>query len=210
MTPHRAKNGADGDPPERAAGRRPIEAGSHMAKRAQVNTNLLRRSEVIEYERLAKIATSNAPLAPDAVRRLWIARLIYVLAWVIGIVIAAIVGGAMFGMTFAIGAAMYTAFTLGCLLGVAFTIQSAFATDRAKKNAQRAVDDYLEGIGYASRRERSGNRDRDDFQYKSRRQMQHEWYGDHSELNWRHREQAEMFGMDADTYVSNFLENDKD
>lgn len=210
MTPHRAKNGANGDPPETAADRRPIEAGAHMAKRAEVNTSLLRRSEVIEYERLAKTATSNAPLPPDAVRRLWIVRVIYVLVWVTSIVIAAIVGGAAFGMTFAIGAAMYTAFVLGCLLSVAFTIQSALATDRAKKNAQRAVDDYLESIGYASRRKRSGNRDRDDYQFKSRRQMQHEWYGDHSELNWRHREQAEMFGMDADTYVSNFLENDKD
>lgn len=181
-----------------------------MAKRAQINTSLLRRSELIEYERLTRIATSNAPLTPDAVRRLWIARLVYIGVWATGIVIAAIVGGAIFGMTFGIGAAMYAAFTLGCLLGVAFTIQSAFATDRAKKDALRSVDDYLESIGYESRREQPSNTDRDDYQFKSRRQMQHEWYGDHSELNWRHREQAEMFGMDADTYVSNFLENDKD
>jgi hypothetical protein len=43
------------------------------------------------------------------------------------------------------------------------------------------------------------------------RQYQHQWYGDHSELNWTHRVQAEGLGIDdADTYVNNFLENDKD
>lgn len=45
---------------------------------------------------------------------------------------------------------------------------------------------------------------------KSRRQTQHEWYGDHAELNWHDRVRAEMYGIDADTYVSNVLENDKD
>lgn len=116
----------------------------------------------------------------------------------------------MYGITFSIGATMCTAFMLGCLLSIAFTFQSAFAADRVKKDALRAVDEYLESIGYASRRERARDSDHDDFQFKSRRQMQHEWYGDHSELNWQHREQAKIFGMDADTYVSNFLENDKD
>lgn len=44
----------------------------------------------------------------------------------------------------------------------------------------------------------------------SKRQRDHLWYGDHSELNWRDREQAQAWGMDADTYVSNWLEHDKD
>jgi hypothetical protein len=35
--------------------------------------------------------------------------------------------------------------------------------------------------------------------------MQHEWYEDHSELDWRDRGRAEM-----DTYISNMLENDRD
>lgn len=42
----------------------------------------------------------------------------------------------------------------------------------------------------------------------TRRQEQHRWYGDHSDLTWRDREQAQAWGMDADTYKSNFLESD--
>jgi hypothetical protein len=42
------------------------------------------------------------------------------------------------------------------------------------------------------------------------RQMQHEWYGGHSELSWRDREMAQIWGMDADTYVSNLKEHDPD
>lgn len=44
----------------------------------------------------------------------------------------------------------------------------------------------------------------------SRRQMQHEWYGGHSELNYTDRVRGEMYGMDADTYISNVAEHDKD
>lgn len=33
----------------------------------------------------------------------------------------------------------------------------------------------------------------------------HLWYGDHSEMDWRDREQAQSWGMDADTYSSNYL-----
>lgn len=46
--------------------------------------------------------------------------------------------------------------------------------------------------------------------HMSKRQRDHLWYGDHADLNWRDREQAQAWGMDADTYVSNWLENDKD
>lgn len=74
------------------------------------------------------------------------------------------------------------------------------------------VDRYLDTIGFSGRAVAASaswdNDDRDD--YKSRRQLNHEWYGAHSELNWRDREQAQAWGMDADTYVSNWLENDKD
>lgn len=181
-----------------------------MAKRAEIDKSVLRHSEVVEYERLTQLASSSSSLPANAAHRLRVAGAAYILIWVIGIVVAAAVGNAMFGMTFSIGAAMYAAFTLGCFLGVAFTIQSAFATDRARKDQLRAADAYLESIGYRTRLGRTQVDDRDDYQFKSRRQMQHEWYGDHSELDWRDRERAEMFGMDADTYVSNFLENDKD
>lgn len=48
----------------------------------------------------------------------------------------------------------------------------------------------------------------DDCAYKTKRQRNHEWYGDHSDLDWRDREQAQSWGMDADTYKSNWLESD--
>jgi hypothetical protein len=42
----------------------------------------------------------------------------------------------------------------------------------------------------------------------TRRQKQHRWYSDHRDLDWRDREQAESWGMDADTYKSNWREAD--
>lgn len=60
------------------------------------------------------------------------------------------------------------------------------------------------------RRRKSAVSDDDGYDDLSKRQRDHLWYGDHSELNWRDREQAQSWGMDADTYVSNWLENDKD
>ncbi|RYB91849.1 hypothetical protein EUA93_17110 [Nocardioides oleivorans] len=60
------------------------------------------------------------------------------------------------------------------------------------------------------RRRNSNISDDDGYDNLSKKQSDHLWYGDHSELNWRDREQAQAWGMDADTYVSNWLENDKD
>ena len=78
----------------------------------------------------------------------------------------------------------------------------------------RARTPFLEQIGYSTRLPAAApSRDEDDDNYpvKSRRQLQHEWYGERSELNWTHRVQAEALGIeDADTYVNNFLESDRD
>lgn len=66
----------------------------------------------------------------------------------------------------------------------------------------------------AAARSRRGRRstisDDDAYDDLSKRQRDHLWYGDHSDLTWRDREQAQAWGMDADTYVSNWLEHDKD
>lgn len=74
----------------------------------------------------------------------------------------------------------------------------------------RLVTTYLDGIDFEHRDPQAVRGDYDWDDYKSKRQRDHEWYGDHSELNWRDREQAQAWGMNADTYVSNWLENDKD
>lgn len=104
------------------------------------------------------------------------------------------------------------------VLGVAH-----FADWVSDREELRQVDTLLEQVGYAERmrekeenlqalrldRERRASRQSSDGSYpRSARQTQHEWYGEHTELNFRHREQAEALGMDADTYVSNFLESD--
>lgn len=75
----------------------------------------------------------------------------------------------------------------------------------------RLVSTYLDSLGFEQRDPQVVGRDYDDSDdYMSKRQRDHLWYGDHSELNWRDREQAQAWGMDADTYVSNWLENDRD
>lgn len=82
---------------------------------------------------------------------------------------------------------------------------------------RKQAEEYLVTIGYADR-VRSGvkpevltsDRADDNYVWKSKRQMQHEWYEGHSELGWRDREIGELYGIDVDTYISNVLENDKD
>lgn len=76
---------------------------------------------------------------------------------------------------------------------------------------KRVVGDFLDSTDFEHRDPPAVRRDyeaSDDYTLK--RQRDHLWYGDHSELNWRDREQAQAWGMDADTYVSNWLEHDKD
>ncbi|ODT25984.1 MAG: hypothetical protein ABS64_00405 [Microbacterium sp. SCN 69-37] len=71
--------------------------------------------------------------------------------------------------------------------------------------------EFLKRIGYESRPTRtSPTTSSYDESTKSLRQLQHEWYEGHSELDWRDRERAEMYGIDVDTYINNVLENDKD
>ena len=100
----------------------------------------------------------------------------------------------------AVGLGVVGAFRLSWMFGDAA---------RAEKGRARDVDAFLYRIRYRERLRGPGGSG-GGSESTSRRQSQHEWYGDHSELSWRDRETGEMFGMDADTYASNFLENDKD
>jgi len=182
--------------------------------KTEVNRNLLTVAEAKTYDLLLKDGPDSVPEEQE--RRLQTSLCWY---WGIGIaavIAAAVIGHACWGMTFAVGAAMYVAFIMGCGFGVAYTIQSALANDRLLKLRRKKADQYLEGIGYW---ERTGRTDRatsyssgygTGYEVKSRRQAQHEWYEGHSELDWRDRERAEMYGLDVDTYISNVLENDRD
>lgn len=88
------------------------------------------------------------------------------------------------------------------------------AMSRAGRSAaEQRCAEYLEEVNYSQRlsAERRGHTGaRGGVPTNTRRQSQHEWYGDNPDLNWRHREQAETYGMDVDTYRNNMLENDKD
>lgn len=77
---------------------------------------------------------------------------------------------------------------------------------------QHVVDRYLTTIGFTGRKPTpSASREGGGHgRTKTRRQIDHEWYGDHRELNWRDRVTGQSLGIDADTYVSNWLEHDKD
>ncbi|WP_251151378.1 hypothetical protein [Cellulosimicrobium sp. Marseille-Q4280] len=99
------------------------------------------------------------------------------------------------------------------VLGVPWVLRAFRDAEHAKLERERAASRYLTQIRYHERERRrrlgsGGSGGASDS--PTRRQMQHEWYGDHSELTWRDREMGETLGMDSDTYVSNFLENDKD
>ena len=83
--------------------------------------------------------------------------------------------------------------------------------DKQQLRRKQRIESVLDEIDFRQvdpRPVRSGYSGNDD--YASKRQRDHRWYADHSELNWRDREQAQAWGMDADTYASNWLEHDKD
>lgn len=79
---------------------------------------------------------------------------------------------------------------------------------------RKRVDDYLDEIGYEERLSMGlppeTHSTANDNSWKSQRQLQHEWYEGHTELNWRDRELAEVWGLDVETYISNVKENDKE
>lgn len=120
-----------------------------------------------------------------------------------------------FGLAIAVMAAFFSYLTADAI--------AAAVTDREVERDKRAV---LARIGYAERvREDAAARAREQAAQedtrrraalaggggsggKSTRQLNHEWYGDHSELNWRDRELGQLLGMDADTYVNNLRDSD--
>jgi hypothetical protein len=72
-------------------------------------------------------------------------------------------------------------------------------TEVRKRKAERKREAERE-----AERERgsSGGRERS----MSERERQHAWYGEeNSDLDWRDRERAEMYGIDVDTYRSNVI-----
>lgn len=174
-----------------------------------VDVAVLSQAERAEYARLVRATRRRVGVVPTLV---WSAAAVGLVvagavaserdtaAWVDGLLLVLVLG--------AVGRA------------VVCGARSGPDTRHARRKADAQLRGFLERVGYASRlddrRVWSGRgrqvpwSDDDGGEVLSRRQMQHRWYGDRSELGWRDRELAEAWGMDADTYVSNFLEHDKD
>jgi hypothetical protein len=98
------------------------------------------------------------------------------------------------------------------------TFQTA---ERLRAEYLRDLKAFLDGIDYHTRLatyrfdHAKGEREvpqrgpvvRDDHdEPMSKRRADHLWYGDHYELDWHDRVVGQSLGMDADTYVSNWLE----
>lgn len=85
------------------------------------------------------------------------------------------------------------------------------ASDRAAREREERLTAFVRRIpGYNDRELRRHYGSGGSPAPSSRRQMQHEWYEGHSELDYTDRTRGEMYGMDADTYISNVAEHDRD
>ncbi len=83
---------------------------------------------------------------------------------------------------------------------------------RVREDRQAQARRYLQRIRYHERvRTRPpAPRDPSSGGPPTPRQAQRDWYGEPTGLPWRVREMGQRLGVDADTYVSNYLEHDKD
>ncbi len=88
--------------------------------------------------------------------------------------------------------------------------QETFGIPRDNRWAEVLRDHLLEEPEDRAVREEEDDADDAYGDAVSTRRRQHLWYGDHRELDWRDRELAEIWGMDSDEYVNNFLEHDRD
>ena len=159
-----------------------------------VNLDGLTRAEQDEYARLGDLSTY-----PSRERRAVYRPVLPLLgAWTAASTFFLVIGGieASQGQDSSL-----VAVGLGILFAGVVTIPF-----HARRVALRGVKARQESyLAEARSRPRQPVDSRDDFRHVSERQRQREWYGEHSDLNWRDRQTAETLGMDADSYKSNFL-----
>ncbi|WP_353816289.1 hypothetical protein [Agromyces sp. SYSU T00266] len=180
-----------------------------MTKRVDADTSVLSYHERIEYQRLLDEASKNGPLPDASARRLKTVGWVYATILAVCIAAAGIVGYAMYGTGFSVGAAMCVAFTLGCLFGVAHEIQTAFAVDRFRKDRLQRADAYLQQKRVERQQHRTAHASRgDDIPFWWVEGYDHSRH--HGRFSRSDRAYMNEHGMDADTYISNVLENDKD
>lgn len=182
-----------------------------------IDRKLLTVAELAEYDRLVSeeqrlprvYATVGSPL-PGRVR-------VMIACWAVGWVAALLmVGWWTFATSERVESGAYRFDTRlmllfaavmvgGCVFPVVWQSRDRKRIQARLDEAQARIDGFLDRVRYDERvkKNRSGGAT------TSLRRSQHSWYGGHSELNWRHREQGELLGFDnADDYVSNFLESE--
>lgn len=85
------------------------------------------------------------------------------------------------------------------------------ASERAAQMREERLTAFMRRIpGYSDREMRRHRGNGGPPGSSSRRQLQHEWYEGHSELDYTDRVRGEMYGLDVDTYISNVAEHDRD
>lgn len=183
----------------------------------EINRRLLNDGERIEYDRLLAAASEAGKRPGLAAYRMaiwafvgWLAALALTGGWLLSI--DATTDPKTFAIRGSAGIAVLVIFVAVLLGGAAATAIASGRGVRAWQQeqiaeGQRGIANFLAGIGYEQRSDGSLG---DDHTWMSTRQMQNQWYGEHSDLDWRDRTRAEMYGMDVDTYISNVLEDDSD
>lgn len=182
-----------------------------------IDRKLLTAAEAEEYDQLVKVKSNLPQVYSTTGWRLparvwgvivawfltWAGTLSLIAWWAFATSVRGVSGGYKFEMPILL---------LGFAVLVAGVVFPIVWQSRDRKRiaaridaAQGDIDGLLKRVGYESRVKRaqcSGDT-------PSLRQSQHAWYGSHSELNWRHREQGQALGFDnADDYVNNFLESE--
>ncbi|MGX5717958.1 hypothetical protein [Arthrobacter sp. MAHUQ-56] len=173
------------------------------------NLDLLTKAERAEYERYSHM--NNLTIREQFRAHAWtfVALIVWAALAIVPCIIStradnAVVAGTGTRSEATASMVLFVIVLLGGVVGV-FVIAKHVGT-RTLSHGREAL---LERVGYADRVKGMSDGE-DTYPAPTRRQMQHAWYQGHSELNWRDREPAEMYGMDVDTYTNNVLEHDKD
>lgn len=169
----------------------------------ELDLNLVSDAEYAQYKRLGEMDSLPRREQLAELRAGFKRTFVTLAAWAV-ITVALVVAAAVYpgGMS---GPILWAG--IAVMLGGIVPIGVVIARDSARwARVRRAA--YLEQIGYAARTSRrSGAADAgsDDDRVLSRREMQAAWYPDRpNDLNWHDRQIAEIYGMDADTYESNY------
>ncbi|MBG6214301.1 hypothetical protein RCH23_002123 [Cryobacterium sp. CAN_C3] len=159
---------------------------------------------VAEFDRLGK---DSAAFTKKRNRKLRWWAVVCGMAFVVTLAVAInlIAAGSATGPEAAAWMVALNAILFAYLFGNLFFVFPGNAEHRRKEIRRDKLDaDALTVANEHGRQALTGDRE----EWTTIRGSQHQWYGDHSELNWRDRERAQSMGLDVETYVSNVLDRE--